>query len=253
MQTIWTNLFYQPIYNALIFIINHVTFGDVGFAIIILTILVKLILFPLSKKSIRSQFKMKQIEPLLKKIKEDYPNKEEQSKKTFELYKQYKVNPFSGCLVLLVQLPVIFALYYAFYKGLAQGTDPLYSFVTMPVNLHTMFLGVIDVHGKSIVLALLAGISQFIQGQMMFAKKPKKDPADSDKPKTFQEQMSDSMSVNVRFILPIFIVFISYKISAAVALYWVTSNVFTIIQEWYVKNNLKKEDGIIEVKAIEVK
>lgn len=253
MQTIWTNLFYQPIYNALIFIIDNITFGDVGFAVIILTIIVKLILFPLSKKSIRSQFLMKKIEPMLKKIKEDYPNKEEQAKKTFELYKQYKVNPFSGCLVLLIQLPVIFALYYAFYKGLALGTDPLYSFVSMPTNLHTMFLGVIDIHGKSLVLAILAGVSQFVQGYLMFPKKPKADPTVPAKAKTFQEQMSDSMSMNVKYILPIFIAFIAYKISAAVALYWVTSNVFTIIQEWYVKRSLKKEDGTIMVKAVEVK
>lgn len=253
MHTLWTNLFYQPIYNALIFIIDHITFGDVGFAVIILTIIVKLVLFPLSKKSIRSQFLMKKIEPMLKKIKEDYPNKEEQAKKTFELYKQYKVNPFSGCLVLIIQLPVIFALYYAFYKGLAIGTDPLYSFVSMSTNLHTMFLGVIDIHGKSLVLAILAGISQFIQGQMMFAKKPKADKTVESKPKTFQEQMSDSMSMNVRYILPIFITFIAYKISAAVALYWITSNIFTIAQEWYVKKNLSKEEGLITVKAFEVK
>ena len=65
--------------------------------------------------------------------------------------------------------------------------------------------------------------------------------------------MSDSMSLNVRYILPIFITFIAYKISAAVALYWVTSNVFTILQEWYVKKNLKAEDGTIFVKAVEIK
>ena len=216
--------------------------GDVGFAVIILTILVKFILFPLTKKSIKSQIMMKKIEPELKEIKKNFPTKEEQAKKTFELYKKYGVNPFSGCLVVLLQLPVIFALYYAFYKGLALGVGPaLYSFVHMPVLTHTNFLGLFEMHGHSIVLALLAGISQFIQGYLSMPLTPKKDVVLNGEttPKTFQEQMADSMQMNVRYILPIFITFIAYQISAAVALYWLTSNVFTIVQEWYLRKSLK--------------
>lgn len=243
MQTLWNNIFYDPIYNALIFIINNITLGDVGFAIIILTILVKFILFPLTKKSIKSQILMKRLEPELKRIKKDFPDKQEQAKKTFELYKKYGTNPFSGCLVVLLQLPVIFALYYVFYKGLSLEAGPLYSFISTPTNLHTNFLGLIEIHSKSVVLALLAGISQFIQGYLATPVKPKleivKDSLNPE-PKTFQEQLSDSMQMNVRYILPIFIAFIAYQISAAVALYWVTSNVFTITQEWYIRKKLSK-------------
>lgn len=243
MQTLWNNIFYDPIYNALIFIINNITLGDVGFAIIILTILVKFILFPLTKKSIKSQILMKRLEPELKRIKKEFPDKQEQAKKTFELYKKYGTNPFSGCLVVLLQLPVIFALYYVFYKGLSLEAGPLYSFISTPNNLHTNFLGLIEIHSKSLVLALLAGISQFIQGYLATPVKPKleimKDSLNPE-PKTFQEQLSDSMQMNVRYILPIFIAFIAYQISAAVALYWVTSNVFTIAQEWYIRKKLSK-------------
>ncbi|HEY5587983.1 MAG TPA: YidC/Oxa1 family membrane protein insertase, partial [Candidatus Paceibacterota bacterium] len=107
MSALWNSIFYQPIYNILIFTINHLTFGDVGFAIILVTIIVKLALSPLTKKSIKSQILMKRMEPEIKQIKKDYPNKEEQAKKTFELYKKYGTNPFSGCLVILFQLPVI--------------------------------------------------------------------------------------------------------------------------------------------------
>jgi len=85
MQSLWNTIFYEPIYNGLIFIINNITFGDVGFGIIILTIIVKFILFPLTKKSIKSQILMKKVEPELKKLKKDFPNREEQAKKTFEL------------------------------------------------------------------------------------------------------------------------------------------------------------------------
>lgn len=215
---------------------SHVTFGDIGFAVIILTILVKFILFPLSRKSIRSQLAMKKLEPLLKQIKKDYPNKEEQAKKTFELYKEHKVNPFSGLVVVLIQIPVIFALYYTFYKGLYFTTDNLYTFVSLPLNIHTMFLGLIDVHGKSIVLALLAGLTQFLQARLMM---PKKEVVPGEVP-TFAEQMQASMATNMKYVLPVIITLIAYKISAAVALYWVTSNIFTILQELYVRKNINK-------------
>jgi YidC/Oxa1 family membrane protein insertase len=241
MHALWNTFFYEPIYNALIFIINNITIGDVGFGIVILTVTVKFILFPLTKKSIRSQILMKRIEPDLKKIKKDFPDKQEQAKKTFELYKKFGVNPFSGCLVVLLQLPVIFALYYVFYKGLALETGPLYSFIKNPGILHTNFLGLVEVHSKSIVLAVLAGITQFIQGYLASPVKPKveviKDMTTSE-PKTFQDQMSDSMQMNIKYILPIFITFIAYKISAAVALYWITSNIFTIVQEWYIRRQI---------------
>jgi YidC/Oxa1 family membrane protein insertase len=247
MQALWNTIFYEPIYNGLIFIINNVTFGDVGFAIILITVVVKLVLFPLTKKSIKSQILMKKVEPELKRIKKDFPDKQEQAKKTFELYKKYNVNPFSGCLVVLLQLPVIFALYYVFYKGLALDTGPLYSFIQNPLTMHTNFLGFFDLHGKSIILALVAGVSQFVQGYLATPMKPKVEVVkaiETPEPKTFQEQLSDSMQLNIKYILPIFIAFIAYSISAAVALYWITSNIFTIAQEWYIRRDLAKKDII---------
>ncbi len=239
MSTLWNTIFYEPIYNALIFIINTVTFGDVGFAIIVLTILIKIFLAPLTRKSIRSQVLMKRLEGELKQIKKDYPSKEQQAQKTLELYKKNNVNPFSGCLIVLLQLPVIFALYYVFYRGLSFDTTPLYAFIHPPEVLNAQFLGLVDLHGKSIVLALLAGISQFIQGYLSHPAKKKVEVVTAiDEPKTFQEQLADSMQLNIRYVLPVFVAFIAYQISAAVALYWVVSNVFTIVQEWYVRKSL---------------
>ena len=240
MSAIWNTIFYQPIYNALIFLINNITFGDVGFAIIFLTIIVKFILFPLTKKSITSQILMKKLEPELKEIKKKYPNKEEQAKKTFELYKKYKTSPFSGCLVVLLQLPVIFALYYVFYKGLALDAGPLYSFMHVPTSLHTNFLGLIEVHSKSIFLGIFAGITQFVQGYLTTSKLNKdKGVVETNIKKSFQEEMASSMNMNIKYILPVFVAFIAYRISAAVALYWITSNIFTIAQEWYIRKKLK--------------
>ncbi|MCX6755828.1 MAG: YidC/Oxa1 family membrane protein insertase [Candidatus Nomurabacteria bacterium] len=246
MSALWNTIFYQPIYNMLVFLIDKITFGDIGFAIIILTILIKLILFPLARKSIQSQIYMKKLEPELKKLKVDYPNKEEQAKKQFELYKKYGVNPFSGCLVVILQLPVIFALYYVF-RNFSINTALMYSFVHSPLNLNTEFLGLINVSmNHSIVLAALAGISQFIQGYMATPKNPIKEVeivADNT-PKTFQEEIAASMQLNIKYILPVFITFIAYSFSAGVALYWITSNIFTIAQEWYVRNDIAKKDNL---------
>lgn len=249
MSALWNTVFYQPIYNILIFIINNVTFGDVGFAIILVTILVKLALSPLTRKSIRSQVLMKKMEPEIKKLKKDFPNKEEQAKKTFELYKKYGTNPFSGCLVVIIQLPVIFALYYVFLKGLTLNTDIIYPFLAKPASIHTNFLGLIEMggNGKSLFLAILAGITQFIQGYLSSPLKTKAKTGsvevlknEEDK-KSFQDELSNSMQTNVKYILPIFIAFISWKISAAIALYFVISNIFTIVQEWYIRKNLENK------------
>lgn len=244
MTYIWNTLFYQPIYNILIFIIDNITLGDVGFAIILVTIIVKLILSPLTRKSIKSQILMKRMEPELRQLKKDYPNKEEQAKKTFDLYKKYDTNPFSGCLVVLLQLPIIFALYYVFYKPFSIDTSLIYSFIGSPEYFHTNFLGLIEMGSKSIFLGVLAGVTQFIQGYLASPSKPKveiiKNNQQIQDQKTFQDQLSDSMQMNVKYILPVFIAFVAWKISAAVALYWIVSNIFTIVQEWYIRRQLEK-------------
>jgi YidC/Oxa1 family membrane protein insertase len=243
MHSLWNTVFYQPIYNILIFIIDNITFGDVGFAIILVTIIVKLILSPLTRKSIRSQILMKRMEPEIKQIKKDFPNKEEQAKKTFELYKKYGTNPFSGCLVVILQLPVIFALYYVFYNGISIKEDLIYPFIQTPTILHTNFLGLVEMGSKSIFLGIFAGITQFIQGYFSLPMKSKKVEIVkevSDNTESFQDQLSKSMQMNVKYILPVFIAFVAWKISAAVALYWIVSNIFTIVQEWYIRRQLER-------------
>jgi len=163
LSNIWDALLYKPLINALAFLISNIPGGDVGLAVVILTILVKLILFPLSQKSIESQVAMTTLSPELNKIKMSGASKEEQAKLTFELYKKHKTNPFSGCLLLLIQIPIIFALYYVFYKGINFDSGLLYSFIEVPEHMNMTFLGVLDIGGKSIFLAILAGISQYLQ------------------------------------------------------------------------------------------
>src|SRR3989339_677842 len=234
LANIWNTILYQPLINALVFLVSIVPGGDVGIAVIILTILVKLILFPLSQKSIESQAEMSILTPELNKIKGSGTSKEEQAKQTFELYKKHKVNPFSGCLLVLIQIPIIFALYYVFYKGINFQSGLLYSFVHVPEHANMIFLGILDISQKSLVLAILAGVSQYFQAHFM----PK--PAVVSKGATsFQENFTKSMHTQMKYIFPFIVAFIAYRVSGAVALYWVASNIFSIGQQIYANRKRK--------------
>lgn len=238
-NSIWMNFFYEPLYNSLVFLISHVPWSDVGIAVVALTVLVKIITFPLTQKSLKSQIKMREIEPELEKIKKDFPNKEEQAKKTFELYKIHKINPLSGCLVLIVQLPILIALYKVFYSGLVFDENLMYSFVHYPENLNTMFLGIIDIAKKSIPLALLAGITQFVQIRIsMPAYKAKEGDT------SFKGELMKSMNMQMRYVMPVFIAFIAYTTSGAIALYLVVNNLVSAAQEIFIKKKLNKKKAI---------
>lgn len=233
MHAIWQTIFYQPLLNILIYIVGTVAFGNLAVAVIILTLLVKLILFPLTRKSIESQIKMKAIEPEIAKLKTAGLSKEEQAKKTFELYKRNNVNPFSGCLLILIQLPIIVALYYVFYSGIGGASELLYSFVHMPGTISHGFLGLADVTKPSIVFAALAGLSQFLQIHWSIAnvKKVATTPGE----KSFRDDLARNMQTQMKYVLPVMIFIFSLNISAAVAIYWITSNIFTIVQELLVR------------------
>ena len=233
LSNIWNAVLYQPLLNALALLVSIIPGGDVGIAVIILTILVKLILFPLSQKSIESQAEMNISAPELNKIKASGASKEEQAKQTFALYKKHKVNPFSGCLLVIIQIPVIFALYYVFYKGISFDGGFLYSFIHVPERINMMFLGVLDIGGKSLVLAILAGVSQYLQAHFM--PKPAASSNLSGTGGSFQESFTKSMSMQMKYIFPFVVAFIAYSISGAVALYWITSNLFMVAQQIYVK------------------
>ncbi len=235
MHTLWNTFIYNPIYNALIFIAQHVTLQDVGLAVILVTILIRFILLPLSKKSIVGQYKMRALEPKINAIKAQGLSKEEESKATFALYKTEKVNPFSGCLYLLIQLPILFALYFVFRNGVDQPTH-LYLFLSTE-GLKNTLLGLVDITKPFIPFAILAGLTQGIQA--FLTPKP---PVSTDN--GFQGQFAKSMAVQTKYILPLIIIFIATKLAAAVALYWSITNIFSIVQELYFRKQIARKATI---------
>ncbi len=231
-------VFYQPVYNGLVFLIDVVPGGNLGVSIILLTVGVRFLLLPLSHKATVSQSKLRLLAPHLDTIKENFKDdKQLQAQKTLELYREHGINPFSGCFLLLLQLPIIFALYWVFFKGLPD-IDPeiLYSFVGFPEAVGIMFLG-ITLTAKSFVLALLAAITQYFQIKLSLP--PVKAPAQGAK-QTFKDDFARSFNMQMRYILPVVVFIVSYSISAAIALYWATSNLFSIIHELYVKKKSKE-------------
>jgi YidC/Oxa1 family membrane protein insertase len=234
MIYLWNIVIYQPIYNALIFIAQHITFQDVGLAVVLVTIVIRLALYPLSKKSIVGQYRMKALEPKLQAIKHKGLTKEEEAAATMALYKDEKINPFSGCLYLLIQLPILLALYRVFSQGIIQPQH-LYSFLSTD-NLKNMFLGFIDITKPYLILAILAGVTQAIQA--FLAPTP---PAPANGEKNMQNQLAQSLSVQTKYILPIIIIFIASRLAAAVSLYWTVANLFSILQELYLRKTVRNK------------
>lgn len=240
-----------PLYNILIFITSIIPGADLGLAIILLTILVKIVIFPLYTKSVRTQIKMKAIEPKLKEIKEKYKdNLPEQSRLTMEIYKQEKINPFSTILVLLIQIPIIISLFYVFQDSFKIHTDLLYSFVTAPAQINTnFFFGWFDLTAnKSVILSLLTGITQYFQVKLSLPAKPAL-VAGKKLGQSFKDDMMRSMDLQMRYFMPILTVIIAFTMPSAIALYWVTSNSFSAIYELVVIKKIKKEAELKEAEG----
>lgn len=237
MSTLYNNLLVEPIYNTLVAMFNIFPAADAGLAIVFITILVRFALYPLSKKAVKAQIEMQNIAPELEKIKEKYKNnKEEQARQTLALYKNKGVNPFSGILVLLIQLPVIFALYHIFVStGFPDiDTDLLYPFINQPNEVSAIFLG-INLTQKSVLLALLAAITTYFQIKLSISgsKKPNTNS------QSFGDDLAKNMQMQMKYFFPAMVFFIAYTISGVIALYWLTTNLFTIGQEIFVRKKLK--------------
>ena len=221
----------QPLFNLLVFLQNLIPGGDFGIAIIALTIIIKLVLFPLNKKAIIAQRDLQKVQPQLQELQTKYKdNKEKLAQETMALYKKNKVNPLGGCLPLLIQLPILLALFNIFRKINEIDLGMLYSFVAQPEVINTTFLGIADLSEKSYEFALIAGLLQFIQAKFMQERQnlPKPDK-NSDKPQ--QAMMMQAMQKQMLYFMPVITVFISASLPGALPLYWGANTLFTILQE----------------------
>jgi YidC/Oxa1 family membrane protein insertase len=242
---VYNIIFYQPLFNALVWLYNVLPGHDVGLAIIILTILIRLILYPLNYKSIKSQRSLQQIQPKVDALRKELKNDQEKlAKELMILYKNENVNPFSSCLPVLIQLPFLIALYQVFIHGLkSQSMEMLYPFVHNPGTINTVTLGFLNLSNPNIILAILAGLAQFWQSKMMISKKPPlvkgKEIAGSA-----DEKMTAIMNQQIVYFMPMLTVIIGISLPSGLTLYWFLSTLLMALQQVYMFKKKKSEPGI---------
>jgi len=232
-MNIFHEFLYRPMYNLLIWLTDVLPGHDIGLAIIGLTIIIRVLLFPLSKRALDSQKSLQLIQPELEAIRKAHKdNPQLQASEMMNVYKKAKVHPLSSCLPILIQLPIFIALYQVLKVGLeGSGYKDLYAFVAKPESLNVLFLGFLTLALPSRVLALLAGAAQFVQARQMSTLRPPKEVA--GKPESKDEDMAAIMNRQMTVMMPLMTVVISWQLPAGLTLYWLVSTLLQIVQQYF--------------------
>ncbi len=231
ISSVFHAFIYNPLYNGLIFFVGAVPGHDVGLAVIALTVVVRTLLFPLSRQLVKTQLVMKKLAPKMEELKKKYKDDQmQQSQAILALYREHDVHPLSGLGLTLLQFPILIAIYWVFSRGGLPEvhTALLYSFVSVPPAVSMMFLGLIDMGKHSIFLAVLAAVTQYTYARLTMGPRHKTPKSDG----SFGQDMARSMDLQMRFFLPGMIGIIGYSVGAAVPLYWATANLYMIAQEY---------------------
>jgi len=231
---------YQPLFNILMVFYQYLPGRDFGVAVIALTVLIRILLYPLVAESIRVQKITAKIQPKVKEIQEKYKNdKEKQATLMMELWREHKINPLSSFLFLLIQLPILWALYQVFWNGFKDGAlDRLYGFVPNPGTIDPMFFGAVNLSQSYPAFAIVAGILQYIQVKMMMPK------IDADKKeKTQTEQFAAMMQTQSLYVFPAITVLIFWGLPSALGLYWIVTSVFSIAQQYFILKDNSSGNG----------
>ncbi len=253
-------IFYNPIYNLVVFLLNYIQ--DFGIVVILITIIVKTILFPIQKAQIKSQLAMKKAQPELNELKKRQKKAKNQIEKQalamemIGIYRKYKIKTSAILLPIFVQLPLLFSLYFIFYSsGFPKiDTSIIYNFVNIPENINMLFLNIINLNNISWVLAILSGLAQFLTFQVTMPEIKFNDVFKKTSNEKIKESFGKNMQWNMKFILPFFIVILLItipKMNNTIALYWITVNIITAIQEFIIRKDKQAlKSNIKEVKVV---
>lgn len=238
------DILYAPFLNILVLLYQYLPGHDFGIAVVVLTIGIRLVLYPLMAQAIRSQKVAAELQPKFQEIQNKYKdNKERQGKALMELYQKEKFNPLGGCLPLLIQMPILIALFRVFWEGLRpEEMTNLYSFVPHPGVINPTFLGIIDLsksfmmeineqveyYWPVFILAILAGLCQFIQVKMINPKGKKVQGSDQ------MAKFSGTIQKQMTYFFPFLMFFILLRLPAAIGLYWLVTSLFSIGQQYLI-------------------
>lgn len=255
---IWDQILIKPIFNLVVFLYDQVVFGEFGLAIILVTIIIRLIILKPTIKAAKAQKAMAKLQPKIAELQKRLKNdKQKLAQETMALYKKEGVNPLGSCLPLFIQMPLLIGLFWVLFKHIpGQRFDLLYNFVQKPASFDTSFFGLFDLvtkpkitlenashYGWQIALALLAAGTQFYQSKMMLPKKQKKVSFLDKKPTMEEEkaQLMSDFSRQITYIMPAVIFFVSLTLPAALALSWSTGAIFAIVTQYYVIGPAKEK------------
>lgn len=222
MGHLFTIILIQPLLNLLAFFYNYIP--DIGAVIILITLVIRLLLAPSFHKSLHSQRQMSAIQPKMNEIREKHKNDQAaQAKAMMDLYKEHKVSPFSSCLPLLIQLPILIALYKVFLLGLGNKLEGLlYPFVHNPGTISPYFLHAVDLSKPFWVFGVIAAVAQYFQSRLML---PASGPTDTTQ-KMLQYQ--------TLYFLPVLTLIFSLTLPAGLPLYWIVTTLFAVAQQYYI-------------------
>lgn len=235
--TIYEAVIYQPILNLLVGLYDFLPIQDIGIVIIIVTIIIRIILAPLMHKSLKGQKALSALQPKMNELRDKHKDdREAQAKAMLDLYKENNVNPLSSCLPVLLQLPVLLALFHVLQKALNGNLEGLYSFVPNPGSLDPTFLGMIDLTQPNFIFALLAGAAQYWQSRMIVkwqGNNPSTDPT------------AKMMNLQMTYVLPIISVVIAWNLPAGLPLYWIVTTLFAVGQQYYIQKTHKPNPNLV--------
>ena len=277
-MNLFNAIIFKPIFNLLLVIYGIIPGGNFGVAIIILTILIRLLLWPVVKKQLRQSRAMAKMQPELKRIQtEAKGNKQLEGVMMMNLYKEYKINPFQSIIITIIQLPIFIALYQVvqiftlshdhirmYTYGFLQNVSWISSIIKNPSNLNNKLFGFINVTGHAInfplngigsfdiILILLAAASAVTQyivtkqtmpvtGSTRKIKDIMKEAADGKEPN--QAEMNEIMSRNMMKFIPLFTFWIMINLPGALALYYTVSNLCAMVQQHFI---LKHDENDID-------
>lgn len=233
IRAFFTEFLYRPLFNALAWLYQGIALEDLGLAIILLTLAVRILLFPLFHKTVKHQQITQNLQPQIKQIQKKHKDdKETQAKEILGLYSDHKINPLTPLLALIIQLPIIFILYRIFINGFSNGAlDLLYPFIELPTSPNQTLLGLVDLTEPSVLIALVAAALQYAQGKLSLAKSK-------------GESRAEKIGRKMVFIMPAITLVILYNLPAGIGIYWATTTLFSVFQQYLVSRTLnKKGDG----------
>lgn len=268
----------QPIFNLLMGLYAIVPGGDFGVAIIIFTIIVRFMLYPLTRSMLHQSKAMRKLQPQLAALKKKHKgNRQAESMAMMELYKQHGVSPFRSIGILLIQLPIFIALFQViqifttkreqieqFTYGFLQNVEPIKNLIANPDNFNEKLLGIVDLTKAAIsnsgvdyfliVLAVVAGITQYIMSKQTMPKTENQRrirdimAEAADGKQADQGEMNAIVMQRMSKVLPFFMFFIMISVPGALALYYAVSNLVAVAQQAYL---LRQDEEELEVIAAE--